>query len=358
MTGKYGIALGSAAALCVIALIAGCTSKPAPPPSASTAETTSAAAPAAPDYAQTSNWLSQPSSSDASKPVDVFYLYPTAYMSTSPTAPLVCAVDNPQMRSGAKASFARNATAFSPSANIFAPYYRQATIQIVAMPYAKQEPIVGGMPTTDALAAFDYYIKNLNHGRPFILAGHSQGSHIMINLMADYMKKNPEVYKRMIAAYIPGYSVTPQYLQQNSELKFAENADDTQVIVAYNTVAPTLAMPDTVILPGAMAINPITWTRSEATATAAQNLGSISLDASGYPVLDAKGQPKKMLGLADARIERATGKLICSSVDTATFDPGNKVVEAGIFHNYDYPFYYFDLRANAANRIKHYLANH
>lgn len=355
MTGRHGIALGSAAALCVIALLAGCTSQPATAPSASTSETTSAPAP---DYAQASNWLSEPSSSDASKPVDVFYLYPTAYMPSSPSAPVVCSADNPQMRSGAKAAFSRTATAFSPLANIYAPYYRQATIQIVSMPYEKQEPIVGGEPTTDALSAFDYYIKHLNHGRPFILAGHSQGSHIMINLMADYMKKNPEVYKRMIAAYVPGYSITPQYLQQNSELKFAENADDTQVIVSYNTVAPTTTMPDTVILPGAMAINPITWTRTEATATASQNLGSISLDKNGYAVLDAQGQPRKVLGVADARIDMATGKLIVSTVDTATLDPGNSVTAAGIFHNYDYPFYYFDLRANAANRIKRYLAAH
>jgi Protein of unknown function (DUF3089) len=355
MTGRHGIALGSAAALCVIALLAGCTSQPTAAPSASTSETTSAPAP---DYAQASNWLSEPSSSDASKPVDVFYLYPTAYMPSSPSAPVVCSADNPQMRSGAKAAFSRTATAFSPLANIYAPYYRQATIQIVSMPYEKQEPIVGGEPTTDALSAFDYYIKHLNHGRPFILAGHSQGSHIMINLMADYMKKNPEVYKRMIAAYVPGYSITPQYLQQNSELKFAENADDTQVIVSYNTVAPTTTMPDTVILPGAMAINPITWTRTEATATASQNLGSISLDKNGYAVLDAQGQPRKVLGVADARIDMATGKLIVSTVDTATLDPGNSVTAAGIFHNYDYPFYYFDLRANAANRIKRYLAAH
>ena len=355
MTGRHGIALGSAAALCVIALLAGCTSQPAAVPSASTSETTSAPAP---DYAQASNWLSEPSSSDASKPVDVFYLYPTAYMPSSPSAPVVCSADNPQMRSGAKAAFSRTATAFSPLANIYAPYYRQATIQIVSMPYEKQEPIVGGEPTTDALSAFDYYIKHLNHGRPFILAGHSQGSHIMINLMADYMKKNPEVYKRMIAAYVPGYSITPQYLQQNSELKFAENADDTQVIVSYNTVAPTTTMPDTVILPGAIAINPITWTRTEATATASQNLGSISLDKNGYAVLDAQGQPRKLLGVADARIDTATGKLISSTVDTATLDPGNRVTAAGIFHNYDYPFYYFDIQANAANRIKRYLAAH
>ena len=355
MTRRSGIALGSALALCVIALIAGCMSNPSAPPSASTSETTSAPAPA-PDYAQTSNWLSQPSSSDASKPVDVFFLYPTIYQQATPSDPMVCSADNPQMRSGAPAAFSRTASVFSPLANVYAPYYRQAAIQVLALPLQQQQQIVGGEPTADALSAFDYYVKHLNNARPFILAGHSQGSNIMINLMADYMKKNPAVYKRMIAAYVPGYSLTPQYLAQNSELKFAENADDTQVIVSYNTVAPTTTMQDPVVLPGALVINPITWTRSEATATAPQNLGSISLDKNGYAVLDAQGQPKRVLGVADARIDMAKGELICSTVDTATLDPGNSLVAAGIFHNYDYPFYYFDIRANAANRIKRYLA--
>ncbi|MEI7813216.1 MAG: DUF3089 domain-containing protein [Coriobacteriia bacterium] len=342
------------AALCVAMFVTGCGSHPAVAPSTSSTETTSAPAP---DYADSSNWLSQPSSSDASKPVDVFFLYPTVYKPTGPSAPVVCSADNPQMRSGAQAAFSRTATAFSPLANVYAPYYRQAEIQILALPLQQQDTIIGSAPTTDALSAFDYYIKHLNNGRPFILAGHSQGSNIMINLMADYMKKNPEVYKRMIVAYVPGYSITPQYLQQHSELKFAENADDTQVIVSYNTVAPTTTMPDPVVHPGAMVINPITWTRSEATATAAQNLGGISLDANSYAVLDAHGQPKRMLGVADAKIDTAKGLLICSTVNTATLDPGNSVTAAGIFHNYDYPLYYFDIRANAANRIARYLAN-
>jgi hypothetical protein len=354
-TGRPGLALGSAAALCAIALLGGCASKPAAPPPASTSEATSAPAPA-PDYTQASNWLSQPSAGDTSKSVDVFFLYPTIYQQASPDDPMVCSADNPQMRAGAPAAFSRTATVFSPLANIYAPYYRQAAIQVLELPLEGQQQIVGGEPTTDAISAFDYYIKRLNNGRPFILAGHSQGSNIMINLMAEYMKKNPEVYKRMIAAYVPGYSITPEYLQQNAELKFAENADDTQVIVSYNTVAPATKMPDPVVLPGAMVINPITWTRAETTATAAENRGSISLDASGYAVLDAQGQPQKVLGVADARINTAKGELVCSTVDTATLDPGNGLVGAGIFHNYDYPFYYFDLRENAANRIARYLA--
>jgi pimeloyl-ACP methyl ester carboxylesterase len=300
--------------------------------------------------------LSAPSSSEASKPVDVYFLYPTIYQQANPSAPMVCSADNAQMRAGVPAAFSRTATVFSPLANVYAPYYRQAAIQVLELPRDQQNAIVGGEPTTDAISAFDYYIEHFNHGRPFILAGHSQGSNIMINLMADYMKKHPDVYKRMIVAYVPGYSITPQYLAQNSNLKFAENADDTQVIVSYNTVAPGTKA-DPVVLPGAMVINPITWTRSETTATASRNLGSVSLDKSGYAVLDAQGEPQKTLGVADARIDTANGELICSTVSTATLSPGNGMIAAGIFHNYDYPFYFFDIRANAANRIARYLAN-
>ena len=33
-----------------------------------------------------------------------------------------------------------------------------------------------GMPYGDITAALDYYFKNFNNGRPFIIAGHSQGA--------------------------------------------------------------------------------------------------------------------------------------------------------------------------------------
>jgi len=40
----------------------------------------------------------------------------------------------------------------------------------------EQDKLVGGIPKADVFAAFDYFIKNFNMGRPFILAGHSQCS--------------------------------------------------------------------------------------------------------------------------------------------------------------------------------------
>lgn len=34
----------------------------------------------------------------------------------------------------------------------------------------------------------------------------------------------------------------------------------------------------------------------------------------------------------------------------------NPVFVAGVYHNYDYPFYYANIAANAANRVNRFLA--
>ncbi len=307
------------------------------------------------DYTAAGNWLSLPARTPHMKKVDVFFVYPTAYGQMAPGDPMVCSVDNEEMRAGARSAFARTVTAFAPLANIYAPFYRQAALQVLDLPFDEQQQIVGGDPTKDVVAAFDYYITHLNHGRPFILAGHSQGSNILVNLLSTYMKAHPGVYQRMIAAYVIGYSITPSYLAQNPHLKFATGSGDTRVIVSYNTVAPVTKIPDPVVLPGALGINPITWTRDETLATAAQNLGGIALQANGYPVVDAQGQPEKVLGYADAQLDNSKGVLVCSTADPDTLAPGNAMVEAGIYHSFDYVFYYFDLRANAAERISNFF---
>jgi len=308
------------------------------------------------DYSISANWLSLPSSTATKKKVDVFHLIDTTYQKPNANAPNICAINDPIMEKGAKAAYSRTATAFEPVANIYAPYYRQVDAMYKkSLPIAEQNKIVGGIPTSDGLAAFDYFIKHYNKGRPFILAGHSLGSNVMANLLSEYMKKNPKVYKRMIAAYVIGYSITPDYLTQNPHLKFAEGPDDTGVIVSYNTEAPVVDGTNPVTLPGGIAINPITWTRTEELATAAQNLGGIALDKNGYAVLDAAGNPVRVEHYADAQVNKARGVVICSTADVNLLSPGNALLPKGVYHSFDYPFYYFDIRANAANRVDHFL---
>lgn len=300
------------------------------------------------DYSETENWLALPTTTE--KAVDVFYLYPTAWQKVNANDPNICEIDNPSMVRGSKLAFARQATAFEPVGNIYAPYYQQVdALYCLTLPIDQQEKVIGGVPKADVFAAFDYYIKNYNQGRPFILAGHSQGSNILVYLLSEYMKKNPQVYERMIAAYVIGYSVTEEYLANNPHLKFAQGANDTGVIISYNTEAPEVIGNNPVVLPGAIGINPITWTREETLARAEENLGSLVLNPDGTIASSA-------VNYADARIDKKKGVLICSTVDVDKLSPGNAVFGKGVYHSFDYPFYYYNIRENAAKRTTVFLA--
>ena len=306
------------------------------------------------DYSVAEHWLSLPTNPD--KAVDVFYLYPSAWAKVKDGDPIICEIDNPVMLQQSKLAFDRQAMAFEPVGNIYAPYYRQAdAASTLAMPVEEQREVVQGYPVTDGIAAFDYYIKNYNDGRPFILASHSQGSNVMIYLLAEYMKDNPEVYSRMVAAYVLGYSITPEYLAENPHLKFATGPDDTGVIISYNTQAPTIEGTNGVVLPGAKVINPISWTTDETLAPASDSLGSVQLNPDGSVVKNADGTYKVVKNFADAKIDTAKSVLICSSVDVDQYAPGNKTFGKGIFHTFDFPFYFYDIRQNAQNRADKYL---
>jgi hypothetical protein len=79
-------------------------------------------APQATDYSVAAQWLKLSETGD--KPVDVFYLYPTAWSNSDPN-PQICAIDDPSMLIMAPLAFERQATAFETAGNVFAPYYRQ-----------------------------------------------------------------------------------------------------------------------------------------------------------------------------------------------------------------------------------------
>jgi hypothetical protein len=301
------------------------------------------------DYSMSVHWLSLPATT---KPVDVFYVYPTAWQKSAASEPNINGIDNASMLKGSNAAFARQATAFETVGNVYAPYYRQAdAAYTLTLPtLAEREQVIAGEPTLDVMAAFDYYIEHFNNGRPFILAGHSQGSNVLLNLLADYMKDHPDVYDRMVAAYVIGYSVTDMYMAKNPHLKFAAGADDTRVIISYNTQSPSVAKGvNPVVLDGGIAINPITWKRDETPAMASQGLGSF---------LPFAGILSKVPQYADAIVSLDKGVVMCSTADEAAMHQLSPTFPSGVYHSFDYLFYYFNLRANAAERVAKYLAAH
>jgi hypothetical protein len=295
------------------------------------------------DYSQPEHWLALPATNE--KKVDVFFLIPTAWTNNDPT-PTICAIDEPSLKAKAPISIATQASAFATVTNVYAPYYRQNNLSPI-----DRLIICAGIPTTDAVAAFDYYIRHYNNGRPFILAGHSQGSNVLINLLSGYMQDHLQVLKNMVAAYVIGFPVTAEYLAENPFLKFATGPDDTGVIISYNTQAPDVTPGNNPVLSGLVGevINPITWTTDETPAAASQGLGSYMPD----PVTLKFSQVPHY---ADARIDRAQGVLICSTVDEEAMFKLAPSMGRGIYHGFDYYFYYYNLRENAANRIDKFLS--
>ena len=214
----------------------------------------------------------------------------------------------------------------------------------------KKPPIVTGwvIYIPNSIFSGEDMNPNYNNGRPFILAGHSQGSAICTLVLQKYFKEHPEYYKRMVAAYIIGFSVTKDELKANPHLKFATGENDTGVIVSWNTEGAKnikTNAPNAATLPNAISINPLNWKLDATYAPASKNLGSL--------VPDEKTGKTRIGDLgADAQVVPARGVIVTN----AKFEPMELTELFGpqSFHNGDYIFYYNNLKDNVAKRIAAY----
>lgn len=308
---------------------------------------------AAPDYSREECWLNFP---EITKDVDTFYIYSTTYVESSHEkgAPDYASLDNPEMVMGAQCEYMTNASVFEDSANVFAPYYRQAGMRYAGEIREKTGNIdeaISGMPYDDISAALDYFFENCNCGRPFIIAGHSQGSGMVKYVLQHYFKDHPEYYERMVAAYVIGFSVTKDDLEAYPHLKFASGESDTGVIISWNTEGPKNVETNAhnvVVMPNAISINPLNWKLDETYAPAGENLGSLvpNEETGEYEIAD--------IG-ADAQVVIDRGVVVTN----AGFAPSEMTDYFGpdSFHEDEYNIYYNNIKDNAAKRIKAYAAS-
>lgn len=233
------------------------------------------------DYSQHINWIHRPGPRERIKPVDVFFAYPTVYVHPDKKAHHLMPIGNPLFRTAARVSSWWHDRIFAETCNIFVPFYRQVGMETLFMRHAQFDQI-SHTPYEDLRDAFFYYLRYCNEGRPFFLGGHSQGSEILIRLMCrDFA--GLEAASRMIAAYLIGYSVTETDLREHPHIRMAERADDTGVIISYNTSADGLELMP-VVLPGAVAINPLNWSREPGHAGKDKNLGSVLLETRKFAI--------------------------------------------------------------------------
>lgn len=179
-----------------------------------------------PDYSKDASWLCLPGRADScSAPLPTTELGPQGYGASDPVAaakdpPLDCFYVYPTVSSDPSLNSDMNAgreeklaveTQFARFASVcrpFVPVYRQMTLAAVAAYSAGADVSdAAKLAYGDVLASWREYIANRNGGRPFVLIGHSQGSLILEQLLAQEIETKPAIAARMKLAILPGFDV-------------------------------------------------------------------------------------------------------------------------------------------------------
>ena len=311
--------------------------------------------------------------------VDVFYIYQTVVVEDDEnTVNGACDLDNAMMRtnelSGAIAGWNVCGSVFGGLGRVYVPFYRQVTFPAalaIVDPSDVQSAndaymdlmVTNGATYADVAASLDHYFKVLNPAaeRPFILAGHSQGSALLRLAMERFFTQDDahkRLLKNLVACYAVGYGVTAEWaadlekktaVDDFAGVHFATNATDAGVYLTWNTVQPGETKPS-MLIPhgGSLAINPLSWRGDSAAVGRSGNPG-------GYDAQATRLRP----GLCDARLE-SDGTLVCS---TAGLDgcrmpalPGGPFGTRSL-HNWDFRLYWESIRLNAIARARAHLGD-
>ena len=296
-----------------------------------------------PDYSNINRWALIPADNSKYK-VDVFCLYPTILAGEG--FKLMDVTDEKLVKKATNLSKYYTGI-FEGNANVYAPLYRQASIELLALDKENQTELLM-TAFSDIMNSFEFYLNHYNKGKPFILAGFSQGSAMILELMKIRLR-DKNLQNKLVAAYIIGYSVTEDDLKQYPWLKMAESASDIGCIISYNTQVAANGY-SAVFHKKSKAINPISWKTNNVPSSKKHYKGAVIYDYENNKFI--KSRP-----FETAYLEFGSNALVVD-VDTNQYKGGQDIFKEGVLHVYDYMFFYNNLKENAAVRINNYLKKH
>ena len=230
---------------------------------------------------------------------------------------------------------------YEESAMMYAPFYRQMTFPVYSLSEQEMKPYLE-IAYQDVASAFEYYFEHCNNGRPLILAGFSQGSQILLKLMEEYFD-DAKYSDQLIAAYAIGWRITEEDLKAYPHLKMAKGEADTGVIISFNSEAEGIE--ESLVVPDGMktlAINPLNWKTDSTFADSSLNEGACFTRYSG----EIK---KEIPQLTGAYLDENRGTLRVTDVDPGEYS--NSLFPDGVYHLYDYQFFFRNLQKNVAVRV-------
>lgn len=214
---------------------------------------------------------------------------------------------------------------FGDSFNFLSPYYHQFTMDALSLP-AEQFKKEFEDVADEACEAFDYYMADINGGRPFVLAGFSQGAMLAIEVLKHMSDTQ---YSKMVAAYVMGYRLAEEDIAA-PHIVPADDAYGWGETVSFSSVMTTDAIWPMLSEGAATCINPLNW-QTDTTSAPLHFRGdeaTVSIDPE-YNVLIVKGLDKEKY-----HFPMLDG--FCA--------PGN-------LHHWDRSFYLESIRDNALHRV-------
>jgi Protein of unknown function (DUF3089) len=309
--------------------------------------------PPKPDYSNQDHWASLPGKKDAADsipkksglkdlqatlPADVFFIYPTIFIN-KPTnqyswnADVNDAVMNRQIQ---VSTILNQASIFNGVGRVYSPYYRQAHLFAFYTPNKPDRASAMNLAYEDVKAAFEYYLKNYNEGRPIIIASHSQGSYHGERLLQDYFD-GKELQKQLVAAYLIGRAIKPNSFVN---IKPTEKPDEVGVWASWNTFGKGFFPKNyNNYFKGTVSTNPLLWNSTETFAPKELNKGGVAMKFTFAPQLVDAQNHQSILWIHRPNIK------------------GSWLVRNKSWHRADMNFFYVNIRENAALRVEKFLSN-
>ncbi len=309
--------------------------------------------PPIPDYSKPGSWAALPDRIDNadktpkglknnqdSAAADVFFIYPTSYLD-QPDDKYIWNADINNKKLNEKTdgnSILYQSTIFNGSCKIYAPHYRQAHYYIFVTKDMLDKQAALEVAYTDVKAAFEYYLAHYNHGRPIVIASHSQGTIHAARLLKEFFMDKP-LQEKLVVAYLVGMPVPKDSFPT---IVPCTQAHQINCFTCWNTFEkkyiPTYYEKGLI---NAVCTNPISWTTTEIHVSASQSKGAVVRPFD-------KVRPK----LCDAEVHQGLLWI------TKPKFPGSALIRTPIYHAGDYNLFYLDVRENVALRVAEYLKTH
>lgn len=306
-----------------------------------------------PDYSNSNHWASLPEKEDpadlvpieqwqdeqSNSQVDVFFIHPTSYIGYPGDKYWTASVSDEKINERTDNSAIKyQASLFNGVGKIYAPRYRQAHLHAFYTKDTASAVQAFEIAYEDVKSAFQFYLDHFNQGRPFIIATHSQGTLHGARLVKEMIDGKP-VQKKLIAAYLVGYAMTPD---QFSNIPPCETPDQIGCFCSWRTTKEGF-IPKYFHVDGRKVVvtNPITWSVDEPDCDQSAHCGAILRDFKRlYPeVIHAQVEDDLLW------------------VNKPKF-PGSFLFTRRNYHIADYNFFYADVRKNANLRAMTYLQQH